>query len=150
VKPAPLTVAALTITAEVPVEVKVTDWVAGVLRFTLPKGTLVALMLSVATAGPSCSAKVSATLPALAVKVAVCAVVHEDTVALKVALVAPAGTVTEAGTVTAELLLARLTANPPLAAAAVRETVQLSVPAAVIELLLQLSALNDAVGDADV
>jgi hypothetical protein len=48
------------------------------------------------------------------------------------------------------LLLARLTANPPLAAAAVRETVQLSVPAAVIELLLQLSALNDAVGDADV
>lgn len=149
-KPAPVTVAALTVTAAVPVEVKVTDCVAGEFRFTLPKGTLVALMLSVATAGPSCRAKVTATLPALAVRVAVCAVVHEDTVALKLALVAPAGIVTEAGTVTAELLLARLTANPPLAAAAVRETVQLSVPAAVIELLLQFSALNDAVGDADV
>jgi hypothetical protein len=44
--------------------------------------------------------------------------------------------------VTAELLLARLTVNPPLAAAAFSVTVQLSVPAPVIEPFVQLSALN--------
>jgi hypothetical protein len=56
--------------------------------------------------------------------------------------VAPAATVTLAGTVTAELLLDRLTANPPLAAAAFSVTVQLSLPALVIDELLQLSPLN--------
>jgi hypothetical protein len=47
-----------------------------------------------------------------------------------------------AGTVTAELLLARLTVKPPLAAATFSVTVQLSVPAPVIDPLLQLSPLN--------
>jgi hypothetical protein len=56
--------------------------------------------------------------------------------------VAPGATVTVAGTVTAELLLARLTANPPLAAATFSVTVQLSVPAPVIDPLVQLSPLN--------
>lgn len=55
------------------------------------------------------------------------------------ALVPPAGTLTEAGTVTAELLLERPTANPPLGAAAFNVTVQLSVPAPVIEPLEQVS-----------
>jgi hypothetical protein len=45
----------------------------------------------------------------------------------------------EAGTVTAELLLDRPTVNPPLAAAAFNVTVQLSVPAPVIEPLEQIS-----------
>ncbi len=57
----------------------------------------------------------------------------------KPAVVAPAATVTIAGTVTALLLLARLTGNPPLAAAAFNVTVQLSVPAPVIDPLAQLS-----------
>jgi hypothetical protein len=61
---------------------------------------------------------------------------------VKLAVVDPAATVTEAGTVTAELLLARLTAKPPLAAAGFRVTVQLSVPAPVIDPLVQLSPLN--------
>jgi hypothetical protein len=82
------------------------------------------------------------TLPALAVKVTVCAVLTEETVAVKLALLAPAATVTEAGTVTAVLLLARLTVNPPLAAAAFSVTVQLSVPAPVMDPLAQVSALN--------
>jgi hypothetical protein len=64
------------------------------------------------------------------------------TVAVKLPTVAPAVTVTNAGTVTAKLLLARLTANPPLAAATFSVTVQLSVPAPVIDPLLQLSPLN--------
>ena len=103
---------------------------------------VVALTLSVGTSAPSDRAKVFATLPALAVRVAVCAVLTEETVAVKLAVVEPAATVTVAGTVTALLLLARLTLKPPVPAAAFRVTVQLSLPAAVMEPLAQLSALS--------
>jgi hypothetical protein len=68
--------------------------------------------------------------------------VTDDTVAVNPALLALAGTVTVAGTVTAALLLARLTLKPPLPAAAVSVTVQLSLPDPVIDALLQESALN--------
>jgi len=142
VKPVPATVAAVTVTAAVPDEVKVSDFVVAVFTFTLPKDKLDELTLSVGTVAPSDRAKVSATLLALAVRVTVCAVLTEETVAVKVAVVAPAATVTEAGTATDELLLARLTAKPPVGAAAFRVTVQLSVPAPVIEPLTQLSALS--------
>jgi hypothetical protein len=69
-------------------------------------------------------------------------VLTDETVAEKVAVVAPVATVTETGTITAELLLARLTRTPPLTAAAFSVTVQLSVPTPVMDPLLQLSALN--------
>ena len=65
-----------------------------------------------------------------------------DTVAVKLPLADPAATVTKAGTATAVLLLARFTANPPLAAATFSVTVQLSVPAPVIDPLVQLNPLN--------
>ena len=142
VKPLPVTVAALTVTAVLPVEVKVTDCVAGVFTLTLPKDKLPVPTLSVGTDAPSCRAEVLATSPALAVKVTVCAVLTEETVAAKLALVAPTAMVTEAGTTTALLLLARLTVKPPPAAAAFSVTVQLSVPAPVMEPLLQLNALR--------
>jgi hypothetical protein len=61
------------------------------------------------------------------------------------ALVALAGTVTVAGNVTAALLLARLTLNPPLAAAAFSVTVQASVPDPVMDVLLQESAVSTGV-----
>jgi hypothetical protein len=80
--------------------------------------------------------------PALAVKVAVCDVLTAVTVAVKLAVAAPEATVTLAGTVTAELLLATLTAKPPVAAAAFNVIVQLSVPAPVIDPLVQLIALS--------
>jgi hypothetical protein len=83
-----------------------------------------------------------ATLLALAVRVTASPVLTEETVAVKLAVVAPAATVTLAGTVTELLLLVRLTANPLAAAAALSNTVQVSVPAPVIDPLLQLSALN--------
>jgi hypothetical protein len=73
----------------------------------------------------------------LAVSVAVCEVLTDDTVALNPALVAVAGTVTEAGTETALLLLASPTAIPPVGAEPVSVTVHASVPAPVIEALLQ-------------
>lgn len=58
-------------------------------------------------------------------------------VAVNTADVALAGTVTEAGTVTAGLLLARLTTSPPEGAGVPRLTVHASVPAPVMELLAQ-------------
>ena len=63
-------------------------------------------------------------------------------VAVKLAVVAPAATVTDEGTVTALLLLDRLTACPPVAAAAFSVTVQESVPAPVIDPLVQLRSFN--------
>ena len=83
----------------------------------------------------------------MAVSVAVWAVVTAETVAVKLALVAPEDTVTEAGTVTALLLLDRLTARPPVPAAAERVTVQASVPAPVMEARLQARELTAALPD---
>jgi hypothetical protein len=141
-KPVPATVAALIVTAPVPEEDSVTDCVVAVLTLTLPNGRLDGLTLSVGTPAFNCSPKVLAALLALAVRVTACAVLTAVTVAVKLALLAPATTVTLAGTVTALLLLARLTVNPPVAAAVFRVTVQVSVPAPVIDPLLQLRALN--------
>jgi hypothetical protein len=146
VKPVPATVAALTVTAAVPVEDRVNVCVVAVFTLTLPKDKLDELTLSVGAEAPSDRAKVLATLLALAVRVTVWAVVTEETVAVKAAVVEPAATVTEAGTVTDELLLARLTANPPLGAAALSATVQESVPAPVIDPLAQLNEDSFVVG----
>ena len=99
----------------------------------------------VAAGGFNCRAKVSATLPEVAVSVAVCAVVTDVAVAVNPTLVAPATTVTVAGTVTAELLLARLIVTPLLVAAALSVAVQLSVPAPVIVPLVQLSPFRAGV-----
>jgi hypothetical protein len=78
----------------------------------------------------------------LAVSVAACAVLTEETVAEKPAVLEPAVTTTEAGTVTEELLLARLTVKPPLAAAVFSVTVQASVAEPVIEEFEQVMALS--------
>ncbi len=71
VKPVPATVAALTVTADVPVEDRITVCVVAVLRLTLPNDMLDKLTLRVGTDAPSCSANVLATLLALDVKVTV-------------------------------------------------------------------------------
>jgi hypothetical protein len=82
------------------------------------------------------SAKVCETPSSVAVRVAACDVVTAAMVAEKTVLVALAGIVTEAGTVTAASLLLRSTLRPPLGAAAVNETVQTSVPAPVRDALV--------------
>jgi hypothetical protein len=99
-KPVPVSVAALTVTVAVPVELTVTVCVALVFTETFPKLKLAELRVTVGTAAFNCRANVGEALLALAVSVTVCAVETAVTVAEKPALVAPAATVTEAGTVT--------------------------------------------------
>jgi hypothetical protein len=69
VNPDPVIAAEFTVTADVPVDFKVTDWVADEFKATLPKATLVALMLSAAWVELNCRAKVLFTPPADAARV---------------------------------------------------------------------------------
>jgi hypothetical protein len=141
--PAPETVAEFTVTEAVPVDVRVTGCVAGVSSTTLPKARLVVLMLKVEVPPAfNCRPKVLVRPPALAESVTVWSAVNAETAALKVALVAFAGTVTLTGTATNELLLDRVTVSPLLPAGAARPTVQASVPAADIDPLTHVRALN--------
>src|SRR5258708_5681061 len=133
------------VTGAIPAEVNVTGSVDAVFTVTLPNTRPDGLIVSCAlatTVALSCRAKLLETLPALAVSVTACAVVTDDTVAVNPALVVFAGTTSVAGTVTAPLLLARLTLRPPLPAAAASVTVQLSVPDAAMDTLLQENAFN--------
>ncbi len=85
------------------------------------------------------------TVPCVAVSVTVCEAPTLDTLAAKLALFAPCGTNTETGTLTALLLLARLTVMPPAGACALNVTLQLSVPAPIIDELVQLTPDNEGV-----
>jgi hypothetical protein len=127
-KPNPEIVAELMVTELVPVELRLTVCVVAAFTDTLPKLRLDVPTVRVGTAAFNCRAKVSGVPPVLADSVAVCAVVTDETVAEKLALLAPAATVTDDGTVTDASLLERLTANPPLAAAVFTVSVQASVP----------------------
>jgi hypothetical protein len=132
----------LIVTPVVPVELSVTVCVEAEFTATLPNAKVVELTASVGFDAPSCSAKVCATPPALAVRVTVVAVVTAFTVVVKLPLLAPPANATLTGTVTAELLLARLTANPLPAAAVFSVTVQLSVPAPDIDPLEHVSPVS--------
>jgi hypothetical protein len=69
-------------------------------------------------------------------------VVTETALAVKEALVAVAGTVTELGTATEVPLLARVTLTPPVGAEPERLTVHESASAPVIDVLLHETALT--------
>ncbi|MFZ0745992.1 MAG: hypothetical protein WAM85_16395 [Terracidiphilus sp.] len=142
VKPVPVSAAALIVTGALPVEVKVTDCVDGVFSATFPKANVAVLMLRVGTVALNCRAKLFETLPEVPVSVTAWAVVTDVTVAENPILVAAAGTVTEPGTVTAELLLDKLMVSPPAGAAPLSVTVQASVPDPVMDPALQASALS--------
>jgi hypothetical protein len=141
-KPAPVTLPELTVTAAVPVDVKVTDFDTAVFKATLPNETEEALTASVGTAAFNCRAKLLEIPPALAVMVTDFAVDTAETDAVNPALVALAGTVTDAGTLIALSLLERLTVNPVPGAAELSPTVQLSVPEPVIDAFVQETALK--------
>lgn len=129
-------------TAAVPVEVKVIGCIDGLLTVTVPNGMLVALIVSVGTAAFSCSKKVLELLPNVAVSVTDWDALTAEADAVKAALVAFAATVTVAGTVTAELLLDKVTAVPPLGAAALNIKEQASFPAPVNEFCVHESAAS--------
>jgi len=84
------------------------------------------------------------TCPSDAVRVAFCAELAAVAAATNLALVAPAATMTEDGTVKSALLLERLTGRPLLPAATFSVTVQLSVPVPVIEVSVQLTPVSAA------
>jgi hypothetical protein len=77
------------------------------------------------------------TVPALAVRLAVCTVETADTLAVNWAVVAFAATRDADGTVTATLLLDKATLKPPVGAAPLIVTVQRSVPVPPIDALAQ-------------
>jgi hypothetical protein len=130
------------VTGAVPVDVNVTGSVVGVFTVTSPNATLAELMVNVGTAAFSCKAKLLETLPALAVRATAWADATDNTLAMNPAMLAFAGTINMAGTVTAALLLARLTAWPPLPAGVISVTVQGSLPDPVMNALLQANALT--------
>jgi hypothetical protein len=134
--------AELTVTAAEPVELRVSDCVEAVFTGTLPKAMLVAFTVSVEAAAPSCKVNVVEAPPAVAVRIAVWAELTAVAVAEKVALVAPDATVTVTGIVTALLLLVRFTFAPPLGAAMLRVTVQLSVADPVMDAFVHARALT--------
>jgi hypothetical protein len=103
---------------------------------------LFALIPRTGIAAPSSTANVCATPPTLAVNVAACTVVTGKTLASKVALFAPDGTVTDAGTLTAMSLLASATSRPLAAVVAFSVTVQVSLEAPVTDPFTQFSPVS--------
>jgi hypothetical protein len=122
----------------------VTDCVAAVFTETLPNDSVVALTPRVGTDAESDSVNVFELLEVEAVNVTVCAVLTAAAVAVKPAPLVPAAICTDGGTVTAALLLVRLTLMPPDGAFPLMVTVHVSVAAPVSELALQVN--DDTVG----
>lgn len=83
-------------------------------------------------------------LPCVAVIVPLWSVLNVETVAANLTLDAPAGTVTDAGTFMAAMLLERRTRSPPDGAGMFVRIVQVSLPTAVISAVSQLKALISA------
>jgi hypothetical protein len=140
--PVPDAVAALIVTAAVPFDVTVTDFVIAVLTETFPNERDVALKLSAGVAASNSSAIALELLPVDAVRVADCVVFTEATLAVNDVLVAPAGMVTEPGTETAVLLVASTTLTPPAGAELDNVTVQESAIDPAMDVLLHEIALT--------
>jgi len=140
--PLPVTAIELTVTGAVPLEVRVTVCVVELFTETAPKEMLLAFTFSVGMPALSCSATLFDAPAVVAVRVADCELLTEATFAVKAAVVAVAGTVTDAGTFTELLLLERLTLSPPVGADPDRLTVQASAREPVIEVLPQETAVT--------
>lgn len=143
--PAPVIESELIVNAAVPLEVSVTDLVTAVPTDTFPNASDVVLSVRAGVAAFSCKAKLFEMEFALADTVAVCDVLTEATVAVNEAVLAPDATVTLAGTVTALVLLARLTLCPADGAGALRLTEQDVEPVPVNELVEHDNPLNETV-----
>ena len=125
--PAPARTAEVTDTGKLPDAVRTKSCVTGVFTAVVPNEMPVELNERIGPPGASCNAKVDELPVADAVSVAACAALTVETLALKFTDVEFAGTVTEAGSITALALLDRFTLSPPVGAAALRVTEQESV-----------------------
>ena len=141
-KPVPEIESELMVTATVPLEVIVTDFVTAVPTDTLPNDSDVEDRVRAGVAAFSCNATLCDEPFSFAVSVAVCAVLTDATVAVNPAVEMPAGTDTLPGTVTELLLLASATLSPPVGAGPDRLTVHPSAREPVIELLAQDNPLT--------
>src|SRR6202034_3852373 len=126
----------------VQLQLRVIDWVVGVLTPALPKFTPGELTLSAGAGTFNWMAKASVTPPTLAVNVAVCAADTGVAYAMnctlvRFSLINPAG-----DTVTAALLLDRATRRPAAGAGPLMVAVQRSVAVPPIEALVQVKPLN--------
>ena len=108
----------------------------------LAVGLIVPEMLQVCEGGTMLRVNVTEPPEAVPVRVAICELETVATVAVKFAVDAPASTVTDAGTLTFELLLERVTLNPPEGAAEVSVTVQVDDPGEVTVAGLQERLLS--------
>jgi hypothetical protein len=113
-----------------------------VFTLTLPNDRLDELTPSEIEAASNCTPANAENPVALAETVTACATFTAETVAEKFPLVEPAASVIEAGTTKDGLLLVRFTFRPPLGTAVLVVTVQLSVPAPVIVVLVQLNCVS--------
>jgi len=130
------------VTGAVPEEVRVTDCFPVLPTEIFPNDTDGTLRVKAGVAAFSCNETVFELLPDVAVSVTDCALLTEATFAVKEALVAVAGTITEAGMVTELLLLPSVTLSPPVGAEPDKFTTQASASEAVIEVLLQETAVT--------
>jgi hypothetical protein len=148
VKPWPAIAAEFTVTAAVPVDLRVSDCALDPFTATFPNARLVELtvIVGVPVVGLSCSAKVFDIPPRLAVSVTACAEVTAEAVARKVELVELVAIAAEAGTVTLLLLLERLTLIPPEGAGPLSVGVQVKLLAPVRDETLQEKALSVGAG----
>nr|WP_239461261.1 hypothetical protein [Occallatibacter savannae] len=137
-KPDPVTETEFTVTAAVPVELRVTVCVVEWPTTIAPKAMLLAFTVSAPEAAFNCSDTDFDVPPVEAVTVAAVVVLTAATLAEKVAELAVAGMDIEPGTATEPLLLARATVTPPEGAEAERDTVQVSASAPVMEVLPQV------------
>jgi hypothetical protein len=150
VNPAPVIESELIVTAIVPLDVRVTDFVTAVPTETLPNESADAFRLSADVAAFSCSETTLELVPVVAVNVTDCVLPTDATFAVKVVLVAPAATVTELGIVTAGLLVPSATLKPPAGAGPDRVTVHETAIDPVIEVRLHDTALTTGVDVAPV
>jgi hypothetical protein len=134
------------VTGPVPVELIVTLSVTGVFTVKLPKAKLAGPTLSVSTGTFNSRAKVSVTVPALAVSVTACAIETGEKLAVNWALVSLAWINAAGDTVTAALLLDRPTLNPAAGAGSLMVTVQRSVPVPPIDALTHEIPLSCGAG----
>jgi hypothetical protein len=140
-KPGPLTVTEATVRGAVPVEFRVIDCTTGVLSVTLPNPSEVALIFKAAVAAFNCNEVVRELFWVFAVSVTDWALLTKAALAVNLAVAAVAGTVIELGTLTALLLLARLTIRPPVGAEPDKVTLHASASDPVIDVLAQDTAL---------